>query len=352
MPGNDSFSRGSQMSLNVKADGYIITEDGPVRGHAIHENGKTVFSEGPLGDVPDVRGVIVPKLIDTHTHCADAGVKVVPGMSLEELVAPPDGLKHRYLRSASRERLIEDMGNFEKNAENNGIFTFIDFREGGVEGGRMAREACKNAVVLGRPVSAEFDANEVADILSIADGIALSSISDISPRYAEKVADATHKAGKIFAIHCSERVREDFDEILSLNPAFVVHMCEATDSDLKKCADSDIPISVCARSNRFFGKVPPLARMKDIGCTVAMGTDNAMLCTPDLRPEACLFSELLGKDSDNWVWNSLIAGGQKLLYHACGIGSPEHMDKGFAVLPMSGDDPRSSWYSDGRVFSI
>lgn len=340
------------MSVIVKADGFILFEDGFVRGHAVYKDGHTTFFEEPLNGSPDVRGVIIPKLIDTHTHCADAGVKTVPGMSLEELVAPPDGLKHRYLRSAPRERLVADMEGFEKNARDNGIFSFIDFREGGYEGCIMAREACQNAIVLGRPMSQKFDANEVADILSVADGIALSSISDVSTRFAEKVADAAHKAGKIFAIHCSERIREDIDEVLSLEPAFVVHMCEATDSDLKRCVDSNVPISVCARSNRFFGKTPPLARMRSLGCTVAMGTDNAMLCTPDLRPEARLFSEMLGEGSDDWVWNCMVVGGQKLLYHACGIEIPEHMDKGFAVLPMSGDDPKSSWYSDEPVFSI
>lgn len=340
------------VSVEVKADGYILSKNGPIRGHAIFEKGKTVFSEGPLDGSPDVRGMIIPKLIDTHTHCADAGVKVVPGMSLEELVAPPNGLKHQYLCSAPREKLIEDMSSFERNAVDNGVHAFIDFREGGVEGCQMARTACKHAIVLGRPTSPEFDNTEISDLLSIADGIALSAISDVNGKYAEKVADATHKAGKIFAIHCSERIREDIDEVLSLNPSFVVHMCHASDSDLKKCADSDTPISVCARSNKFFGNIPPLARMKSIGCTVAMGTDNAMLCTPDLRPEARLFSEILGNDADNWIWDCMVHGGQKLLYRACGIKIPEQMNKGFAVLPMSGDDLKSSWYSDKHVFSV
>ncbi len=340
------------MSAIVKADGYLLLEDGFVRGHAVFKDGHTTFAEGPLDGTPDVRGAIVPKLIDTHTHCADAGVKIVPGMTLEELVAPPDGLKHRYLRSTPREKLIGDMANFEKDAIRNGVFAFIDFREGGFEGCVMAKEACRNAVVLGRPISPQFDLNEITDILSVADGIALPSVSDVDCRFAERVADAVHKAGKVFAIHCSERIREDIDEVLSLQPAFIVHMCEATDSDLKKCVDSDIPISVCARSNGFFGKVPPLRRMKSLGGTVAMGTDNAMLCTPDLRSEARLFSEILDGESDRWIWDCMVAGGQKLLYRACGIKIPEHMDNGFIVLPMSGDDPKSSWYSDEQVFSI
>jgi cytosine/adenosine deaminase-related metal-dependent hydrolase len=316
-------------------------------------NGETLIEEGPLDGKADHAGVILPKLIDTHTHCADAGVKVGPGMTLEELVAPPNGLKHRYLKETPRETIMEGMKKFGRTAERNGIGTFIDFREGGLDGVLMAKQACGSAVILGRPLSGVYDSSEVDSILSVADGIALSSISDIDLGYAEKVADAAHKAHKAFAIHCSERVREDIDAVLSLSPDFIVHMCEATDSDLRKCADAGIPISVCPRSNIFFGKNPPLLRMKNAGCTVAMGTDNAMLCTPDLRPEAGLFYDLLNRDASlkNWVWECLSAGGQQLLYRTRKISARKE-EMGFAVLPMPGTDPESAWSCTDPVISF
>ncbi|MCQ2079527.1 MAG: amidohydrolase family protein [archaeon] len=331
-------------------DRSILIDGRPVRGHAVITDDGIEFSEGPSRDVPDVRGVIVPSLVDTHTHCADAGVKVTPGMTLEELVAPPDGLKHVYLRSTPRDVLVRDMAGFESSARSNGIGTFIDFREGGAEGCRMAREACPSAVILGRPLSQEFDPEEVEEILSVADGIALSSISDIDPAYAERCAEAAHRAGKTFAIHCSERVREDLDLVLSLEPDFLVHMVEATDPDLKRCADLDIPVSVCPRSNRFFGKVPPLRRMMDLGVTVAMGTDNAMLCTPDLRPEAELFREVLGDDREclDWTWRCMCDFGRKLLYRTRGIITHAYAD-GLAVLPTEGGPPENAWSSSDRV---
>ncbi len=335
----------------ILAGGYIITERGPVRGHAVSENGRVELSEGPCKGVPDVTGVIVPSLVDAHTHCADAGAKPVPGMTLEELVAPPDGLKHRYLRETPRDVLVRDMADFGRRAEAHGIGAFIDFREGGAEGCRMAREACPSAVILGRPVSPEYDFSEVEEILSVADGIALPSISDVDRHYAEKVAEQTHRAGKAFAIHVSERVREDIDAVLSLGPAFVVHMVEATDPDLRKCADSDVPIAVCPRSNRFFGKVPPLARMKAVGNTVALGTDNAMLCTPDLRPEAALASAILG-GSHAWVWECVCTGGRKLLYRTRGLSASRYRENAFSVLPLNGAGPESAWSYDGPAFSL
>ena len=331
------------------ADGFIFTEHGMVRGHAVSDNGYTELHEGPCTDVPDIRGVIIPELVDAHTHCADSGVKPGPGMTLEELVAPPNGLKHVYLRNASRDTLVSDMRSFGIQARNNGIGTFIDFREGGAEGCRMAREACPDAVILGRPISAEFDANEIDDILSVADGIALSSLMDIDHIYAEKVADRVHRAGRAFALHVSERVREDIGTVLSLEPTFVVHMAEATDPDLKKCADYDIPIAVCPRSNRYFGKAPPLGRMMELGNTVAMGTDNAMLCTPDLRPEALLFSQILGGGPREtaWTWDCMCSSGRKLLYRTRGIIADREKEMAFTVLPLAGNGPETAWTLSG-----
>lgn len=333
------------------ADGFILVDGRPVRGHAVSDRGRVEIHEGPLGSEPDLRGIIVPTLVNAHTHCADAGVRPKPGMSLEELVAPPDGLKHRYLRETPRETLVADMRGFESQSVSNGISAFVDFREGGAEGCRMARDACDTGVILGRPVSKEYDPSEIDDILSVADGIALSSISDIDRRYAEKVAQQVHARGKVFAIHCSERVREDLDLVLSLEPAFLVHMVEATDPDLRRCVDMDIPIAVCPRSNRYFGKAPPLRRMKGIGNTVAMGSDNAMLCTPDLRPEAELFRNILGTDRDSldWTWKCMTEFGTELLYRTRKITTRNNTGARYAVLPFEGTIPENAWTNGGNV---
>jgi cytosine/adenosine deaminase-related metal-dependent hydrolase len=324
--------------------GWVWNGAGLSRGYVLTEGGKVAeIGEGKPPMEPSAEGVILPELTDGHTHCADAGAAplVRPGMSIEELVAPPDGLKHRYLREASDETLKRDMAAFDASAYSNGIGHFIDFREGGVKGARLAKEACPHAVVMGRPISPEFDPNEVSELLRIADGIAVSSISDMDTEYIARLADSCHKAGKPFALHVSERVREDIETALSFEPSFVVHMCEATDRDLKLTADAGVPVVSCPRSNRFFGKTAPLKRMLDAGCTVALGTDNAMLCSPDLRPEAALACDLLKaqKGDGNAVWGMLAAG--KLLNRARTLTKLETGDR-TAVLPCPDGGPEGA----------
>src|SRR2546428_404839 len=101
----------------------------------------------------------------------------------------------------------------------------------------------------------------------------------------EKLAADARRAKKIFAIHCSERVREEIDAVLDLKPAFLVHMIHATDADLERCADAHVPIVICPRSNAFFGMTPDIPRMLRCGVELHLGTDNAMINTPSLLRE-------------------------------------------------------------------
>lgn len=302
----------------------------------------TEISDGKCPNTPDSTGLIIPKPVNCHTHCADGAVKAVPGMSLEELVAPPNGLKHRYLKEASERELYESITNFAKISANNGVCRFVDFREGGLDGCRILRNVEPNAIILGRPISPEYDENEIDDILDLADGIGLPSISDIDYRYAEKIADRVRERNKIFSIHVSERIREDIDSVLSLDPSFVIHMTEATDEDMLKCAEADVSAVVCTRSNMFFGKIPPIKRLIQSGMNVSMGTDNAMLCDPDMRKEAGAFLNVLKKQKGNPddVWNCMVFNGRTKTYKQpladIAIGKVADV----TVLPLNdGDNP-------------
>ncbi|MDR0888147.1 MAG: amidohydrolase family protein [Candidatus Methanoplasma sp.] len=301
----------------IYLSGSILTKDGFIEGYAaLDDDIIAEISEGRPPERPFAEGAVVPPLVNAHTHCADHGLGIPPGLSIGDAVAPPDGLKHTYLRTVSDDILKENIRSYSDISRNNGIGRFIDFREGGVKGCSLLRSASLDAVILGRPVSKEYDSNEIADILGIADGIGLPSISDMDPKYIEKVADQTRSSGKIFAIHASERIREDIDAILSLDPAFIVHMLEATDGDISKCAETEVPIVVCPTSNGYFGKIPPIKRMMDCGADVAIGTDNAMFCAPDLRSEASLFKKILvsqGGDPED-VWKPFLRTGRNLLY--------------------------------------
>lgn len=331
--------------------GLVLTPDGFEEGYVIVEDGiVSEIGSGKLPSKPSAEGLVMPAPVNSHTHCADGNVKVVRGMTIEQLVAPPDGLKHKYLRNAPDAELSASMRGFAEASAGFGVSRFIDFREGGVKGCKLLRDAVPDAVVLGRPVSPEFDPDEVHEILEIADGIGLSSISDVDYRYAERVADAVREKRKIFAIHASERVREDIDAVLSLDPAFVVHMTEATDGDMLKCSESEVPAVVCPRSNAFFGKRPPLKRMLDCGMDLSIGTDNAMLCNPDLRLDAELFAGILSRDGGDasQVWKAMSFNSRKLIHRGdmvrLRVGGPADL----AVLPCGDLKNPLCALSDGR----
>lgn len=317
-------------------DGFIQTKDGFQFGHIEIEDGKVIgIVEGEMSSDPSASGVVCRSFVNAHTHCADMGLNIPPGLSLEELVAPPDGLKHRYLREIGNKELRKNMITFNSDSKKNGIGKFIDFRENGAEGCRLLRETVPDSVILGRPKSKEYDPEEIDIILDIADGLGISSISDMPVRYIDDLADHVRRRRKIFAIHASERIHEDIDTILSLDPAFLVHMVEATDSDLLKCSETETPIIVCPRSNAYFGKIPPIARMLACGVSVALGTDNAMLCDPDIISEARSAASILSDSAygPKNLWDMICYGrnilfGQKDRYVTAGAHASD-----LAIIP-------------------
>src|SRR3989454_2525479 len=269
--------------------GAILTEDGFVRGSVSIEDGIIVGVSKQAPPDPLAKGVVIPAFTNAHTHVADAIVREELTGSLEEIVAPPHGLKHRILASAKDEDVVDGMRGMVQVMARTGVARFWDFREGGLPGVRLLLRAALGGpvvpTVLGRPARIEYHREEVDAILRVADGIGISSALDWPRDEVSKLAAHARHAGKAFAVHCSERVREDIDDVLDLKPAFLVHMLEATDADLERTADAGIPVVSCPRSNVFFGKVPDLPRFLRHGLTVHLGTDNAMVNSPSILRE-------------------------------------------------------------------
>src|SRR5213594_3110884 len=238
---------------------------------------------------PLAEGLILPGLWNAHTHLGDAIVTQELKGTIEELVAPPHGLKHRVLAKAKDAAVIAAMRRAMATMVRTGTTGFSDFREGGLKGLKLLYAAAAalpiQGIALGRPIELSYDPREVAAILRASDGIAVSSYIDWPRDAIENLAADVRRAKKIFAIHCSERVREDVETVLDLKPAFLVHMVQATDADFERCADADVPIVVCPRSNAFFGLTPNIPRMLGHGIELRLGTDNAMINTPSLLRE-------------------------------------------------------------------
>ena len=253
------------------------------------EDGFIVEAQTGTARTAVARGLILPGLWNAHTHLGDAVVTQELKGNLEELVAPPHGLKHRVLARAKDEAVIAAMRRAMATMLRTGTTGFSDFREGGVKGLKLLYAAQTGlplgGVALGRPAGLAYDPREVSALLRAADGLAVSSYVDWPEGELEEVAADVRRARKIFAIHCSERIREDIDKVLDLSPSFLVHMVQATDADLERTADAGVPIVVCPRSNAFFGLAPDIPRMLRAGIELRLGTDNAMINVPSVLRE-------------------------------------------------------------------
>ncbi|MDT8357198.1 MAG: amidohydrolase family protein [Methanomicrobiaceae archaeon] len=230
---------------------------------------------------------ILPSFFNAHTHIGDTIAMDIPAQgTLEELVAPPYGLKHRLLAATPPELLVEGMRRSARAIIRSGTAGFADFREGGGDGVRILQAAlaglsCR-AIILGR------------------DGGELNSHGIGIPQYTAGIEDAVgemRKAGKFVAIHAGEKDPLDVDRALDLAPDLLVHATHATERQLRRCAEEEIPIAVCPRSNWALGVSrspdhPPVRRMLDIGCTLCLGTDNVMFVQPDMFREIAFLSQV------------------------------------------------------------
>jgi cytosine/adenosine deaminase-related metal-dependent hydrolase len=261
----------------VRLEGTILV------GSDLHEvEGRVVVEDGWITAIEettvDSEDIILPAFVNAHTHVGDSIAKEAGrGLSLEELVAPPDGLKHRLLAESSQETQIEAMAHSLAFMQQSGTGTFLDFREQGVTGVEALRSAAEDleieALAFGRGDP---------EVLSVADGYGASGTNDGDFAAARAAA---RDAGKPFAIHAGERDTSDIEAALALEPDHLVHMVHAEREHLEQVATMDIPIVVSPRSNLVTDVgLPPVSKLLEY-TTVALGTDNVMLNGPSMFRE-------------------------------------------------------------------
>jgi cytosine/adenosine deaminase-related metal-dependent hydrolase len=300
--------------FEVLDPGYLVIEGGRI----------TEVGPGRPGDrsgvVLDARDTIVaPAFINAHTHVADGIIKEVGfGHEYWDVMMPPDGLKHQALRQTAPDDVTTGIADALDCMLATGTLTFVDFREGGRSGVDMLRRASAaspvRAVALGRfgaypPQPVEqlernagrlTDANlaEVEAILEAADGFSLVTGNDLTDEALEQVGTFVRQRGRLLAVHAAEAPgyrtisitrtgRADVPRVLEhLRPDFVVHLTLATVDELDSVAKAGVPAVVCPRIQGVMGLgVPRFDWMLERGMLVALGTDNLMLCGPDLLRE-------------------------------------------------------------------
>jgi len=272
----------------------------PIEGRVVVEDGEITAVEAVSTHSEQI---VLPAFVNAHTHIGDSIAKEAgAGLSLDELVAPPDGLKHRLLRAASREELIAAMRRSLAFMEQSGTGGFVEFREGGVVGVEALEAALEGFaikdVILGR---------ETVDAMAVADGFGASGARD-GEFGAERTA--TRDAGKLFGIHAGERDSDDVNPALDLHPDFLVHMVHLEALHYERLDDEGIPVVLCPRSNLVTDAgVAPARELLD-RTTVALGTDNVMLNSPSMFREMEFAAKLYDVSAREVLRMATIAGAE------------------------------------------
>ncbi len=289
-------------------EGAILDAEGPrpayvrIVGGRVREVGK-LGTDSRRGRERRVRGIVLPRPVNSHTHLGDAAFsREPPAASVAELVRPPGGLKFRVLSATPRAAKIRAMRAALRGMEAEGIAVAVDFREEGLPGLEMLRAAASDRSVrvlaLGRPLSRPLDRVELDRLLRVADGIGLSAAREEAWEDRATLARECRRRGKRYALHASEDRREAVDSYLRPKPDLLIHLTRAAPADLEAVRREGVRVAICARSNALFGRVPPLAALERIGVATLVGTDNAMLQAPSIFRElefAYVSSRLVGR---------------------------------------------------------
>lgn len=285
-----------------------------------------ISKDASEGEIIDASGKIVcPRFINAHTHIGDSIIKDEgDGLSLDEVVKPPHGIKHVALESADDDELIEAMRQSMWDMYNMGISHFIDYREGGLEGVRLLKEAAKDIpitpIILARDSSfygedANYHMVKMAlrKLLKEADGIGLSGFGEISTTVAEIICEKCEKAGKISSIHVAESEDNQFTSLEAYNKtepqrAFdagfnqIVHLTNPKEDDIKNLSKSKSSLTVCPRSNGALsvGMVPLFDILKT-GVKPLIGTDNIMINRPNIFRELEFTLKIMKGISKNYI---------------------------------------------------
>jgi len=315
-------------------DGTIVagSEFEPVEGRVVVEDGSIQAVEEADTSSDDI---VIPAFVNAHTHVGDSIAKEAGGgLSLEELVAPPDGLKHQLLAEASEAEQVQAMARSLSFMQASGTATMLDFREEGKQGVKALRKAAEGldikALAFGRGDPA---------VLDVADGYGASSTNDGEFGPAK---EAAADAGKPFAIHAGERVASDIHPAIDLDPDHLVHMVQAEREHFERVGANDIPIVVSPRSNLVTGVgFPPISEMLDY-TTVALGTDNVMLNNPSMFREmefVAKFTEV----SATAILDMATRAGRRVTNQPGGIIAPGEPG---ALVVLNGDSDNLAGYQD------
>lgn len=235
--------------------------------------------------------LLIPGLINSHIHICDSFAKEQGfNKNLIDVVAPPNGIKHKLLENTSEAIKIQGIKEAVKDMLANGITLFVDFRENGIIGVNILKDALENSpinyIILGRFKNLE----EAEIILENANGIGFASYDQLSPDHKNTIIGLKNKyRSKTIACHDAELSRNElrFNDIIRDRLIdVIIHGTHYTMEDLKKIKENHIMLVLCPRCNGYFGcGFPPINELYDLEIPVSLGTDNVMANNIDLFEE-------------------------------------------------------------------
>lgn len=255
--------------------------------------------------------LLIPGLINCHTHIGDSIAKdVIINNTVDERIHPVYGVKTKILKKTKPSHLISFMENTCKSMIQKGITTFVDFREGGLDGIEILKKVLAKvpirSIILGRveyyqnrkqikqnlnlPVEKQ---HQLVDILKKCDGIGISGVNENSNSVLKSYSNtkklrAIHSAETLDSIRTSKQItgKSEILRALQLKPHFLVHMTYASKNELFLTSQKTRGIVVCPRANAVLAEgIPDLEMMLKAGCNIAIGTDNVMINSPDIFRE-------------------------------------------------------------------
>ena len=256
MPSKEFFSRYGLIgeNLDLKKNIYFtISEDGIFTNIEFEEiKGKEISLEKNSKN-----SLAIPSFINSHVHIVDNFAKEQGyNRKLLDIVAPPDGLKHKLLRETSMKIKALSIKNGVLELLSNGITTFMDFREGGLEGIKIIKEALLDSNILYRIQGRYSNTQEIEKIFKHADGLGLSSYSKVNSEEKELISKYKQEYKKLVACHDAENKLKPklFQNIIDDNIVdLIVHGTHYTEKEIIKLKENNISLVLCPRSNAYFG---------------------------------------------------------------------------------------------------
>ncbi|HEY9648692.1 MAG TPA: amidohydrolase family protein, partial [Chroococcidiopsis sp.] len=262
--------------------------------------------------------VVMPGMYNSHTHMGDSCLPDgATGMTLEQGFFRPDGYKYRELAKRSEAEHLSHIAAHLRYMARTGTVGHIDFREQGVYGSQLLRQAAAEtgvrSVVLGQFNALPFSDDELRQnqaslapaalaeleaILSLADGFSESTINDLTDPAWAQIRQASDRYGKLRAIHCLENEgyrstslaiagRGDLERAIAVyQPHLVIHATVANDDEIALLSSQRLNVALNPRANANLGlPLPPIAKLLGSDANLLLGTDNGLLNSPNLLAE-------------------------------------------------------------------